>query len=166
MNSKEEAAPDEVLAILVSVINSSEKRVDEGPGVVLTVGGQVISGKVIPNWQWFEDVRNGSRDAFIAAGGDPEADHEGGFALLFREMAKNLVERAKEFAAAKDAVENLAPHFQQMIAEQDTPGFIHLHEARAYAPGSIGLPANGMYWRGRLSEVSGWAFGLVSQQQD
>jgi len=38
-----------------------------------------------------------------------------------------------------------------------------IKNARVLTPGSgAGIPGNGMHWRGRLTEVSGWAFGLLS----
>lgn len=40
-----------------------------------------------------------------------------------------------------------------------TPTFLHLRQARVFVPGQEGMPDNGMFWRGRLSEVTGWALG-------
>ena len=38
-------------------------------------------------------------------------------------------------------------------------GFPPLDQARVVAAGVSPLPAAGMHWRGRLSEISGWSFG-------
>lgn len=161
VTDREHLAPDGALDLLVSAINSSRERVADGPGVVLTLGGLVVSGKIIPNWQWFEDVRNQVRDAFVFAGGDPDAEH--GFAFLFGEIGRRAAERAREAAEAQKATEDLAPRYQRAVAKRDVTAFIHLHEARVYAPDSAALPGNGMFWRGRLSEIAGWAFGLLGE---
>lgn len=157
--SDERLAPDGVLALLVKAMNKFSERADNGPGVVLTLAGQVVSGKVISHWQWFEDVHALGLEAARHMGRNP--DDEPGYEVLFGEFSKQIGEYAKEVAAAKEAAKGLAERYQKVLAEPDTVEFIHLAEARVYSPGSPGgLPGNGMYWRGRLSEIVGWSFGL------
>jgi len=43
--------------------------------------------------------------------------------------------------------------------QHDQTTYIYLTQARIVAPGVSPLPAAGMHWRGRLSEISGWSFG-------
>jgi hypothetical protein len=58
---------DRALEVVVSEINSLAERQDGGPGVVLTVGGLVIGGTIIPDWQWFDEVVWGARSrAWVA----------------------------------------------------------------------------------------------------
>ena len=55
---------DRALETVVGAINALTERQDDGPGVVLTVGGVVVSGTVIPDWQWFDEVEHAARAAF------------------------------------------------------------------------------------------------------
>jgi hypothetical protein len=52
---------DRALEVVVSEINSLTERQDGGPGVVLTAGGLVIAGTIIPDWQWFDEVEHVAR---------------------------------------------------------------------------------------------------------
>ena len=58
---------DRALEVVVSEINNLAERQDGGPGVVLTVGGLIIGGTIIPDWQWFDDVEHVARAAFICS---------------------------------------------------------------------------------------------------
>jgi hypothetical protein len=49
-------------------------------------------------------------------------------------------------------------------AAEDRTTYIHLREACVVAAGVSPLPVAGMYWRGRLSEVSGWSFGHLGAE--
>ena len=55
---------DRALEVVVSEINSLTERQDGGPGKVLTVGGLIIGGTIIPDWQWFDKVEHAARAAF------------------------------------------------------------------------------------------------------
>src|SRR3954447_25788604 len=52
---------DRVLEIVVSEINSMSEPQGGGPPVVLTLGGSVVSGTIIPDWQWFDEVEHAAR---------------------------------------------------------------------------------------------------------
>ena len=52
---------DPALETVVAAINDLPEAQDDGPGVVLTLGGLVISGTVIPDWQWFDEVEHAAR---------------------------------------------------------------------------------------------------------
>ena len=55
--SKQEQAPDHALEILVNVANSFTEPAEEGWfGVTLYVGGAVVTGRLVPNWQWMDEV--------------------------------------------------------------------------------------------------------------
>ncbi|MFA6560536.1 MAG: hypothetical protein WCV00_01345 [Verrucomicrobiia bacterium] len=40
------------------------------------------------------------------------------------------------------------------------PEFVHLRNARFFVPGQLPIPQEGVYWRGRLSEIAGYSFGV------
>ena len=52
---------DRALDAVVAEINGLTEGQDGGPPVVLTLGGLVIGGTIIPDWQWFDEVESGSR---------------------------------------------------------------------------------------------------------
>src|SRR5947209_16309829 len=49
---------DQALEAVVGAINALTERQAGGPGVVLTLGGLVVSGTIIPDWQWFDEVEH------------------------------------------------------------------------------------------------------------
>lgn len=62
---------DQALEAVVGAINALTERQDGGPSVVLTLGGLVISGTIIPDWQWFDEVEHAARVAFVVHIGLP-----------------------------------------------------------------------------------------------
>jgi hypothetical protein len=152
---------DETLATLVEVIDRMSSPKSEGPGVILTLRGLVVSGRVIPHWQWFDNVEHASRAAFTVHAGGSIDDEHGGWATLFSGVSESLRQDRDEYAATKDAVQSLPGRYQRRLADIDPTQFIHLRDARVFSPRGAGLPSHGMHWRGRLSEVSGWSFGLL-----
>lgn len=119
----------------------------------------MVSGDLIPNWLWFEEMNENLSQVSEEGeqGGEPT-----GWGLFFTSFRDSLREQSEEQEAALNAAEALAPRYQEAVQQTDTTVFIHLRDARVYQPGQSALPANGMYWRGRLSEVSGWSFGKLS----
>jgi hypothetical protein len=75
---------DPALEAVIGAINALTERQDGGPGVVLTLGGLVVSGTIIPDWQWFDDVEHAARAAFVVHVGGCIDDEHGGWARLFR----------------------------------------------------------------------------------
>jgi hypothetical protein len=155
---------DRALATVVGAINALTERQDEGPGVVLTLGGLVVSGTVIPDWQWFDEVEHAARAAFVVHTGGSIDDEHGGWASLFEGVAESLVQARDEHRAAREATERLSDRYQRLIAQEDRATYIHLREARVVAAGVGPLPVGGIYWRGRMSEVSGWSFGHLGAE--
>jgi hypothetical protein len=49
---------DRALEAVVAEINGLTEGQDGGPPVVLTLGGLVIGGTIIPDWQWFDEVEH------------------------------------------------------------------------------------------------------------
>jgi hypothetical protein len=150
---------DRALESVVGTINALTELQDDGPGVVLTLGGLVVTGTVIPDWQWFEEVEHAARAAFVVHAGGSIDDEHGGWAGLFKGVTESLVRARDEHRAAREATERLAERYQRLVAQADRTNYIHLRDARVVAAGASSLPVAGMHWRGRLSEVSGWSFG-------
>lgn len=156
-------APDTLLKLLVSITNKLTEPVENGPGVVLTLPGLVVSGQIIPHWQWHLDVQQQIKDSATNQGQDPEGN---GFAYLFGEFSKSAIELRDAERAAQDAAENLTDAYAKALADVQPIGHIHLKEARVYSAHTPGLPGNGMHWRGRLDQVAGWCFGQLGDTPD
>jgi hypothetical protein len=155
---------DRALATVVGAINDLTEIQDDGPGVVLTLGGLVVSGTVIPDWQWFDEVEHAARAAFVVHTGGSIDDEHGGWAGLFEGAAESLVQARDERRAAREATARLADRYRRLAAQEDRTTYIHLREARVVAAGVSPLPVAGIYWRGRLSGVSGWSFGHLGAE--
>ena len=154
---------DQVLTSLVNIINSSQGEGD-GPGLVLTLGGLTVSGSLIPNWLWFADMR---RQIAEATGNKSlDLDEASGMELFFKSWEDLTIEGKAETEAARAASENLAFRYQDAIRDKDSTVYIHLRDARIFQPGQAGMPGNGMLWRGRLNEVTGWSFGKFGPDSD
>jgi hypothetical protein len=149
---------DPALETVVAAINDLPEAQDDGPGVVLTLGGLVISGTVIPDWQWFDEVEHAARAAFVVHTGGSIDDEHGGWARLFQGVAESLAQARDEHRAAREATDRLSHRYQGLVAQEDRTNYIHLRDA-VIAAGVSSPPVAGMHWRGRLSEVSGWSFG-------
>jgi hypothetical protein len=96
----------------------------------------------------------------VHTGGSIDDEH-GGWATLFKKVNESLTHNHNEHAVAKDALDSLPERYQQRLAHLDPTHFLHLREARVFASNGTALPGSGMHWRGRLSAVSGWSFGLL-----
>jgi hypothetical protein len=152
---------DRALEIVISEINGLSERQDGGPPVVLTLGGSVISGTIIPDWQWFDEVEHAARAAFTVHTGGSIDDEHGGWARLFRGLSESLVRDREEHRAAQNVIGGLSERYRRMLDQEDRTSYIHLSDARVLGPGVSPLPPGGVHWRGRLSEISGWSFGHV-----
>jgi hypothetical protein len=150
---------DQALEAVVGAIDALTEPQDGGPGVVLTLGGLVVSGTIIPAWQWFHEVEHSARAAFVVHVGGSIDDEHGGWARLFKGTAEAVARDHAERRAALQASEGLPDRYRRLMAQQDQTVYIHLTEARVVAAGVSPLPAAGMHWRGRLSEIAGWSFG-------
>jgi hypothetical protein len=158
---------DLTLANLVAVIDTLPARQGDGPGVTLTLSGLVVTGRVIPRWQWFDEVEHASRAAFTVHTGGSIDDEHGGWASLFKADHDSAVRERDEHLAARSAIRDLPERYQRRIEQAEAPHFIHLSEARVFAAaGARPLHPSGMHWRGRLCEVSGWSFGLACADKD
>lgn len=154
---------DRVLEIMVAEINSLAEPQGGGPPVTLTLGGSVVSGTIIPDWQWFDEVEHAARAGFTVHTGGSIDDEHGGWARLFRGVSESLVRDREEHRAVQNVVGGLSERYRRLLAQEDRTSYIHLSSARVLAPGVSPLQG-GMHWRGRLSEVSGWSFGHLDDE--
>jgi hypothetical protein len=150
---------DQVLENVVGAINALAESQDDGPGVLLTLGGLAVSGTIIPDWQWFDEVQHAARAAFVVHTGGSVDDEHGGWARLFNGVAQSLMQARDEHRAARAATQRLADRYQRVLAPADGTYYIHLRDAHIIASTGTPFQIGSMHWRGRLSEVSGWSFG-------
>ena len=150
---------DQALQAMVAAIDAVTERQASGPGVVLTLGGLVVSGTITPDWQWFEEVEHVARAAFVVHVGGSIDDEHGGWARLFKRAAEAVAKDHAERRTPREVTEGLPDRYRHLVARQDQTTYIHLTQARIVAAGVSPLPAAGMHWRGRLSKISGWSFG-------
>ena len=131
------AAPpvDAVLRTLIRTID----RLPNGSsiGITLTLGGAVVTGQMIGQADYVELLSNAVASATADAG-------------LASEVAKGLASTASDLG--------------ERDARIDAVRHVHMRDVRFHL--SSGLPKAHLtlpLWRGRLSEVSGFALGEFSQ---
>ena len=105
-------------------------------GVTLTVSGTLISGTLIGGKEYFklfgESFASGMKD---------------------EKSAENVKATYAEYGKTYDKDSKDIP----------APSFIHLKGAKFYAVGGEPIPSDqGVLWRGRISEVSGFSLGAFS----
>src|SRR5436190_564157 len=106
---------DRALETVVGAINALTERQDDGPGVVLTVGGVVVSGTVIPDWQWFDEVEHAARAAFTVHTSGSIDNERGGWARLFKGGSESLVKERDERQAAVSATQRLSGRYDAFL---------------------------------------------------
>src|SRR6478735_5302452 len=131
---------DRALEAVVAEINGLTEGQDGGPPVVLMLGGLVIGGTIIPDWQWFDEVEHAAGAAFVVHLGGSIDDEHGGWARLFKGAAASLAKDHAERRAAREVIKGLPDRYQRLLTQQDRTTYIHLTEARVVAPGVSPLP--------------------------
>src|SRR5918911_1102713 len=124
---------DQALEAVVGAIDALTEPQNGGPGVVLTLGGLVVSGTIIPAWQWFDEVEYAARAAFVVHVGGSIDDEHGGWARLFRGAAESVTRDYAERRAAREVIEGLPDRYRRLVARRDQTLYIHLTEARVVA---------------------------------
>jgi hypothetical protein len=128
---------DPWLATFVRIANRGGGEVQ----VTLNVGGTLVSGKLVGAKEYFQGVINEFQKA--TEGLSPQS------VAYWRDIGKQIAElpAAPKEEEGKEELVNL-------------PAFIHLMNARFFYPNAKPIPANrGVWWRGRLDAVDGFAFG-------
>ena len=110
-----------------------------GIGVTLQVSGLLVSGHIVSGKAYFEAVGQ----QLIGAGAQNAA------------LADQL---RKMFATFGSAYPD-----DPGQGERPVPQFIHLQNARFYSTDGTPAPTNeGVWWRGRISEISGIVIGILN----
>lgn len=125
---------------LLRYIADAANNRDLQMGLTLQVHGQLVSGTLVSGQTYFEGITRNIADAL----GDK--DETRAIAGMFEQMNQ----------AVQD---NTGGEGQFPI-----PAYIHLKDARIFSAGN-GAPipnGQGVWWRGRLSQVSGFFFGALS----
>lgn len=131
---------DELLRVLVRLINSASGL---EVGLTLAVKGLLISGTAISWRDYYKGTAGYIRDATRGSESEGVADS---IASIFDALVEGQEKLEAEDPTAKDA----------------PPNFIHLKQARVFT-GADPIPREqGMWWRGRLSEVDGFTVGNVN----
>ncbi len=141
---------DDFLRGLVHGINVSTDGEESELGITLYAKGVIVTGNIIPEYQWFAEVGQMLGSSFEPA-------------LL--EMSAELREDRDNFRKARDALAELPEEFRSAIDPAETTAYIHLKEARIVSGSSL-MPKVGTYWRGRLDEVSGWNIGVLGLSRE
>lgn len=102
--------------------------------LTLTVGGNLISGKLISEAAYFDQL------ATDFSGAMPEAS---------REAAKEMIKRLQPAPAAED--------------ENSTPRqFLHMRDAHVFTDASKPIVSQGVLWRGKISSIEGFTLGTIT----
>ncbi|RFF46222.1 gas vesicle protein [Xanthomonas campestris] len=102
-------------------------------GITVTIGGTTITGNLIGGKSWFEE-----------------------FTAQF-----DVVPDDRFRASLKERFGAYADIYKDEGKRTRAPFYIHLQGAKVVEKNGM-LPNQGMLWRGRLSEISGFALGSLS----
>ena len=136
-----EAKADDLLVSLVSIVN--RLPLDVSFGVTLLIGGCLVTGFLVSGESYFaafgKDFASGIEDE------ENRGSLEASFASL-----------GEKYAALREEGDS----------EDDDPFqtvYLHMRDARFFTPGQGPVPTEGgVWWRGRISEVSGFNLGILS----
>ena len=144
MSTEPTAEPEQVaqqdwfLQSLVNMVNKSP--IDFG--ITLNVAGFLVSGSLISGAEYFKGFGSDFSSSFPADSEIVESTRK-----IYTDFGK-MVYKTGEKEADKD---DLA-----------LPSFIHLKNARFFSTSGNPVPTNrGVWWRGRISEVSGFTLGTL-----
>jgi len=129
--------PDWFLQSLVEMVNHSELEI----GITLQISGFLVSGGLVGGAKYFE-----------------------GFASDF---VSGLDSNSKEIESIKQMLAKHGDVYKTTENEDESvpplPMYIHIKQAKFFNTNGNPIPANrGVWWRGRISEVSGFVLGTLS----
>jgi hypothetical protein len=124
---------DWFLRILVKMVETGIEF-----GLTLQMGGLLVSGIVTTRRTYFA----GFIDAFASGPEDPEVGQglREGLAPLLEDVSRKPVD-------GEDAPE---------------PIYIHMRQAQFFGTAGTPVPSQGVWWRGRISEIDGFILGTLS----
>jgi hypothetical protein len=130
-----ELAPDNVLAMLVHIANTSDVEM----GLTIHVAGLVVTGRLI------------SGATFWVASAQKLRESGQGPTELIEPMAESMEKVAQAYrdAYAEDPTDPGDP---------STSAFVHMRDAHTLVPQGP-TPTAGALWRGRLASIDGFSFG-------
>lgn len=127
---------DWYLQRLVSIVNDNPSLQF---GLTLHLEGVIVSGSLVSGKKYFEMFAQEFADSY------PGND----------EIKESIRQALASPASIYDK--------QDTEVEAPPPHFIHLVNARSFAPGNSPLPSNrGVLWRGKINAVSGFSLGTLS----
>ncbi len=139
---------------MLSVLVESVNKAGFSFGITLNIPGGLVSGWVVSGNEYFHGIAN----VLEEAGGKP-------FAEVMRQVA---IQRYPMFQPGPDDddEEEQEPE-SELETELDTSqqvAYIHLKDARFFFGGNA-IPGNqGVWWRGKVSAVVGFSYGLLAQE--
>lgn len=132
------APTDSFLQGLAAAANAADPEGNGFVSVVLSVGGQTVSGMVTSGRAFFQAQERAS----ASAGGDP---------ILRKTVTDLCAEYRENYPAARDASD----------PGPSDPAYLHLKDARFFMNGVRPMPGNGMWWRVKIASVDGFALGMM-----
>jgi hypothetical protein len=111
-------------------------RTDLEIGITLTIGGNLVSGRLISHKKYFEVLSEDLSKAFEAVGSD---------------SAKAIKDLFTSFVPTEHAGE-----------EEPSPQYLHLRESRVFTSSGGPISSVGALWRGKISSVDGIIFGQAT----
>lgn len=130
-------------------------------GITLNAGGMLVSGQTISGRNYFielaKEFRVGKEEGSLVhtLGDLIEANKQiyEKYDLTIKNQEEGLETGHEAIADGEESDDSFPP----------PPTYIHLRDARIYAPGQVPIPGNrGVLWRGRLSEINGYSLGSLS----
>lgn len=119
--------------------------VTDGPlemGITLQVSGLLVSGRLVSGARYFEGIAS---------------DFAHGLAA-YPQVAKSVRDSFEEFG-------KLIYQSDAAPSSRPLPHYIHLTDAKFFSTAGEPVPAEkGVWWRGRISEVGGFALGQLQTQ--
>jgi hypothetical protein len=134
-------ASDPLLVMLVALVDALKSA---ELGLVLHVSGVVISGVLVSETSFNEHLMD-----WLTQIGGPEVG----------ERITRIVATLSSLSEAE------SPEVAELEDEPSGVEFIHLRDARVFTSRSD-RPLPGMLWRGRLSHVSAWSYGVMELHAD
>lgn len=138
---------------LLTVLVDSVNRAGFSFGITLNIPGGLVSGWVVSGNEYFHGIAN----VLEEAGGES-------FAQVMRQVA---VQRYPMFQMESEETDPDADPESAAELEGGTwqsIDYIHLRDARFFYGGNA-IPGNqGVWWRGKLSEIVGFTYGLLVQE--
>lgn len=137
---------DWFLESFVRMVNESASGLEIG--LTLQVGGFLVSGIMVSGPKYFE--------GFASDFTSPIAD---------KEAAERIRQSFSGYAGIYKAAPSENTDTENSESRSSGPGYIHLKEARFFNTSGKPIPGNrAVWWRGRLSEVSGFILGNLAAE--